>query len=142
MEAADHEALFVRAGRSISRKAGLVDAYRRGSGLLLICVRTDEAARRLAEIVETCRRRGASSVAESADVAGRLAMCAYLGTWWRCALVDEPPQTLGPGDEWFSKAQVREMVEGRVSPSQRVGDEVVGAAPRGSADARFASCSP
>jgi hypothetical protein len=116
-ERPDHAALFIEAGRTITRNAGLLDAYRRGTGLLIRAVRTtaaqDSLAAAIKESATKCPYNG--GVPGAAQHAGKMAMCAYLGQWWTSELVCAEPASLGDGDEYVSRDEVRERVERGVS---------------------------
>ena len=110
----DHGVLFTEAARRISRSAGLLDAYRRMSGLHLRMIRTREAQASLAAAIERSISKFRSwhdDQTEAWEHAGRMAMAEYLGNWWTCVLRNDPPEALGQGDEWFSRETVREIVE-------------------------------
>ena len=113
-EPPDHAALFTQAGRRISRSAGLLDAYRRMSGLHLRAIQTREAHASLAAAIERSVSKFHSwhdDDSEAWEHAGRMAMAEYLGNWWTCVLRSDPPEPLGAGDEWFARQTVREIVE-------------------------------
>jgi hypothetical protein len=109
----DHAALFVMAGRKIVLNAGLLAAYRRGSGLLLRTVRTHEARTSLAAAVANSVSRFSAWGREAGphEHAGRMAMCEYLGRWWTTELRDAPPDDLGEGDAFFARETVRAITE-------------------------------
>jgi hypothetical protein len=109
----DLQALFVEAGRKIARNAGLLDAYRKGTGLLLRTIRTQAARDSLKAAQEHCRERFNFIGDEFAarEHANRLAMASYTSQWWVTERCDAPPDSIGEGDEWFAKQTVREIVE-------------------------------
>ena len=112
--APDHGALFTQAAKRISRSAGLLDAYRRTSGLHLRMIPTREARASLAAAIERSISKFHSwhdDETEAWEHAGRMAMAEYLGNWWISVVRNEPPELLGAGEEWFSRETVREIVE-------------------------------
>lgn len=112
----DHSALFVQAGLRITRNAGLLDAYRKATGLYLKTIRTHQARESLKQAIARTHGRFSgkhyyTNMSAASENAGRGAMCEYLAHWWTCTLCDQPPDIMGEGDEWFSRATVRLIVE-------------------------------
>lgn len=110
----DYGRLFLLAAQSTARGAGLLDAYRRGSGLLFRPVNTGEAQASLAAAVEECARRGAEygrSQTIEVSMAGGLALSSYLPGWWTTQATNQAPHPMEPGDEWFSRESVARIVE-------------------------------
>jgi hypothetical protein len=111
----DHAALFAEEAKAIVRCSGLLDAYRKSSGLLLCEIRTEVARERLAQMGDRCRadyRAGDNdNLLVAREIAARHARLAWTGEWWRAAPCNAEPLTLSSGDEYFSCATVRSIIE-------------------------------
>jgi hypothetical protein len=116
-EKPDRAAILKTAIRELSRKAGLLVAYRRFTGLHVAAVRTLQAQSRLDELIAHFLSECPSNVTipTAMERAARIARTAYDGEWWVCTPTDIPPAWLGEGDEYISREQVRVIVEGGVS---------------------------
>jgi hypothetical protein len=115
----DLGALFVEAGRKIARNAGLLDSYRKGTGLLLRTIRTQAARDSLKAAQEYCQERFSfiGNEFDAREHANRLAMASYTSQWWVTERCDTQPLSMGEGDEFFTKQTVREIVENWRDPT-------------------------
>lgn len=118
-ETHDLRAMFVETGQRISRGAGILDAYRMGTGLLFKPIRTPEAQRSLKEAADACHADSNSYIqqdwASAMQHAGKHAMLAYLGQWWTCSYLMAPPAKLAEDEQFFSRGRIAAIVENRSS---------------------------
>ncbi len=119
-ERIDHEALFIAAAKNLVRSAGLLDAYRKSSGLCIRQIKTQAAVDGLAEAARLssfkCSGTDRDSLPSAMQHAGMQAICAYTGAWWTCSLVSSAPADLADGDEYFSRETVCAVIELRRDP--------------------------
>jgi hypothetical protein len=111
----DHAALFAEEAKAIVRGSGLLDAYRKSSGLLLREIRTHVARERLALMGDRCRAEYRSgqhnNLLIAKEIAARHARLAWTGEWWTASPCIAEPLTLSPGDEYFARATVSRIIE-------------------------------
>jgi hypothetical protein len=122
----DLAALFAEEAKAIVRGSGLLDAYRKSSGLLLSEIRTEVARERLALKGDTCRaayRAGQHNDPLIArEIAARHARLACTSEWWTASPCIAEPISLSPGDEYFSRTTVSSIIEQMGEPvADRVG---------------------
>ena len=111
----DHAALFAEEAKAIVRGSGLLDAYRKPSGLLLREIRTQVARERLALMGDRCRAEYSAgqhnNLLIAKEIAARHARLAWTGEWWTASPCIAEPLTLSPGDEYFARATVCRIIE-------------------------------
>lgn len=97
------------------RGSGLLDAYRKSSGLLLREIRTHVARERLALMGDRCRAEYSAgqhnNLLIAKEIAARHARLAWTGEWWTATPCIAEPLTLSPGDEYFTRATVCRIIE-------------------------------
>jgi hypothetical protein len=113
--AVDHAALFSEEAKAIARGSGLLDAYRKSTGLLLREIRTDVARERLEQMGQRCHadyvRDQSNDLSVAREIAARHARLAYSGEWWTSAPCSAEPLILARGDEYFSRETVSRIIE-------------------------------
>ena len=111
----DHAGLFAEEAKAIVRGSGLLDAYRKPSGLLLREIRTQVARERLALMGDRCRAEYSAgqhnNLLIAKEIAARHARLAWTGEWWTATPCIAEPLTLSPGDEKFARATLNRMIE-------------------------------
>ncbi len=111
----DHAALFAHEVKTIARGSGLLDAYRKSTGLLLREIRTEVARERLEQMGRRCHADYVTGqyndLLVAREIAARHARLAYAGEWWTTAPCSAEPLILALGDEYFSRATVSAIIE-------------------------------
>jgi hypothetical protein len=111
----DHAGLFAEEAKAIVRGSGLLDAYRKSSGLLLCEIRTQVARERMALMGDRCRADYSAgqfnNLLVAREIAARHARLACTSEWWTASPCIAEPITLSPGDEYFSRATVSRIIE-------------------------------
>ena len=111
----DHAALFAEEAKAIVRGSGLLDAYRKSSGLLLREIRTHVARERFALMGDRCRVEYSAgqhnNLLIAKEIAARHARLAWTGEWWTASPCIAELLTLSPGDEYFGRTTVCRIIE-------------------------------
>ena len=125
-EEIDHVALFAEATKGVMRSSALLDAYRKSSGVIIRANTSAFARERLEQEGRRCISdlsvTGRNDLLSALEVAAKRARLAYTGDWWSTELCNAEPISLGPGDEYFSRATVSLIIEQMREPvADRVG---------------------
>lgn len=115
----DQPALFIEETLKIARAAGVLDAYRKATGMLVEVDRSTAAIESLRAAAlharDVCPSDCRFDWARSMEHAAKLARIAYVGQWWKVSRRCRAPDGLGPGDEYYSRETIRQIVE-RMAP--------------------------
>lgn len=125
-EEIDHTALFAEEAKRIVRNSGLLAAYRKSAGLLLLADRSAFALEQLElaglKCAELYVMLGRNDRLSAMEIAAKQARLAYTGHWWTAIPCDAEPIQIGPGDEYFSRMTVSRAIERMADPApDRVG---------------------
>jgi hypothetical protein len=125
----DHRAFFIDSARKIVLSAGFLDAYRHGAHLILRTNLTKKAQDELDLMIKFSESKfeRITGVAGAWEHSGRMAMQAYLPTWWTTELCYQPPAALKAGEEFYGKYTIADIVHrDRKWTPDRVGPDRVG----------------
>jgi hypothetical protein len=111
----DIRALFLDEALKIARGAGILDAYRKASGMVVVVNKSTAAIENLRAAAEQARQVCPTEYrydwARAMEHAAKMARCTYVGQWWTVSRCSFEPETLMSGDEYFSRETIRLIVE-------------------------------
>lgn len=111
----DLQAMFIAEAGKIARAAGALDAYWKSTGMLVELNRATAAVEALRHAArqasDSCPTEFKTDWARAMEYAALQARKAYIGQWWSVSRRLAAPERLEPGDEFYSRETVCNIVE-------------------------------